>query len=179
MDIDSKVWEVLCSQEEIAERVAELGSKISEDFRGEKIHVIVLLKGSFIFAADLVRHIDVPLKVSFIKASSYGNSDTTSGEVQMEIFIKDNLEGENILVVDDITDSGFTMSKVVEYLQKQNPKTVKTCVLLDKPERRQVEFESDYIGFSIEDQFVVGYGLNYGEYYRNIPYVFAVTNEDR
>ena len=91
----------------------------------------------------------------------------------------DDIEGEDILVVDDITDSGITMKKVVEYIHKKRPSSIKTCVLLDKPERRQVDFEADYIGFSIEDKFVVGYGLNFGDYYRNIPYVFAVTNEDK
>ncbi len=179
MDIDSKVWEVLCSEDEIKERIAELGAEISRDYRGERLHVISLLKGSFIFAADLVRSIQVPLKVSFIVTSSYGNAFSTSGEVQMNLLIKDRLEGEHILVVDDITDSGITMKKVIESLAAQNPKSIRSCVLLDKPDRRQVDLEADYIGFSIEDKFVVGYGLNYGEYYRNIPYVFAVTNEDR
>ncbi len=179
MDIDSKVWEVLCSKEEIDERIAELGAKISEDYRGEKLHVISLLKGSFIFAADLVRQIDVPLKISFIRTSSYGHVEVSSGEVKIDMMIKDSIEGEHILIVDDITDSGITMSKVIEHIQGLKPATVKTCVLLDKPDRRQTDVEADYIGFSIEDKFVVGYGLNYGEYYRNVPYVFAVTNEDR
>lgn len=179
MDIDSKVWEVLCSKDEIRERVAELGAQISEDYAGEKIHVISLLKGSFVFAADLVREISVPLKISFMITSSYGHQEQSSGEVSIEEFIKGSIEGENILVVDDITDSGITMKKVMEHLAQKNPKTLRSCVLLDKPDRRQVELEADYIGFEIEDKFVVGYGLNYGEYYRNIPYVFAVTNEDR
>ncbi len=179
MDIDSKVWEVLCSKEEIQERVAELGAKISEDYAGEKIHVIALLKGSFVFAADLVREISVPLKISFMVTSSYGHAEHSSGDVNIEEYIKGSIEGENILVVDDITDSGITMKKVMEHLAAKNPKSLRSCVLLDKPDRRQVELEADYIGFEIEDKFVVGYGLNYGEYYRNIPYVFAVTNEDR
>lgn len=178
MDIDSKVWEILCSEEEIKERISELGEAISNDYRGEKIHVVALLKGSFVFAADLVRAINVPLKISFINTSSYGHSQVSSGEVRIDSMLKD-IEGENILLVDDITDSGITMKKVVEYVWSLKPATLKTCVLLDKPERRQVDLEADYIGFSIEDKFVVGYGLNYGDYYRNIPYVFAVTNEDR
>lgn len=179
MDIDSKVWEVLCSKEEIAERISELGAEISKDYEGEKLHVISLLKGSFIFTSDLVRSIDIPLKISFLVTSSYGHGESTSGEVSIDMKLRDDVEGEHILVVDDITDSGITMKKVVEYLETQNPASIKTCVLLDKPDRRQVDLEADYIGFSIEDKFVVGYGLNYGEYYRNIPYVFAVTNEDR
>lgn len=179
MDIDSKVWEVLCSEEEIKERIAELGARISEDYKGEKLHVISLLKGSFIFTADLVRSISVPLKISFMVTSSYGHSEKSSGNVQLDMFIKDSIEGEHILVVDDITDSGITMQRVIEHLKEKKPASIKSCVLLDKPDRRQVELEADYIGFEIEDKFVVGYGLNYGEYYRNIPYVFAVTNEDR
>ena len=179
MDIDGKVWEILCSKEEIEERIAELGARINEDYHGEKLHVISLLKGSFIFAADLVRQIKIPMKISFIRTSSYGHAEVSSGEVKIEGLFKDGIKGEHILIVDDITDSGITMSKVIEYLKGFDPKTIKTCVLLDKPDRRQVEVEADYIGFSIEDKFVVGYGLNYGEYYRNVPYVFAVTNEDR
>lgn len=179
MDIDSKVWEVLCSEDEIRDRIAELGAEISKDYEGEKIHVISLLKGSFIFTADLVRNIKVPLKISFMVTSSYGHAKQSSGEVQLDMFIKDSLEGEHILVVDDITDSGITMQHVMEHLKQKNPASIRSCVLLDKPDRRQVELEADYIGFEIEDKFVVGYGLNYGEYYRNVPYVFAVTNEDR
>ena len=178
MDIEGKVWEVLCSEEEIKERIAELGDIISNDYAGKKIHVISLLKGSFIFVSDLVRAIKIPLKISFINTSSYGHGQVTLGEVKIDSMI-DDIEGEDILVVDDITDSGITMKKVVEYIHKKRPSSIKTCVLLDKPERRQVDFEADYIGFSIEDKFVVGYGLNFGDYYRNIPYVFAVTNEDK
>ena len=179
MNIDTKVWETLCSKEDIEQRVAKLGSEISRDYEGKSLHVISLLTGSFIFAADLVRSITVPLKVSFIKTSSYGHGTASTGEVAIEEMIKGNISGEHILIVDDITDSGITMEKVMGYLREKNPASVKSCVLLDKPSRRVVELKADYIGFEIEDKFVVGYGLNYGDYYRNIPYVFAVTDEDR
>ncbi|MGB5823639.1 MAG: hypoxanthine phosphoribosyltransferase [Proteocatella sp.] len=179
MDIESKVWEVLCSKEEIADRVSELGAEISKAYEGRTLLVVSLLKGSFIFTADLVRNITVPLKVSFMTTSSYGHSETSSGDVSIIMDIQDDLAGVDVLIVDDITDSGITMKSVTEHLKKKSPASVKSCALLDKPERRQVDFEADYIGFSIEDKFVVGYGLNYGDYYRNIPYVFAVTNEDR
>lgn len=179
MDIESKIWETLCSEDEIKERIVELGKEITDDYQGEHLYVISLLKGSFIFASDLVRKINLPMKISFLVTSSYGNAKSTSGDVKINDLLPDSLEGENVLIVDDITDSGITMKKVVEFIKSKNPKTIKSCVLLDKPERRQVDFEADYIGFSIEDKFVVGYGLNYGDYYRNIPYVFAVTNEDR
>ncbi|MBP9658473.1 MAG: hypoxanthine phosphoribosyltransferase, partial [Proteocatella sp.] len=179
MDIESKVWEVLCSEEEIEDRISELGEEISKEYEGKTLLVVSLLKGSFIFAADLVRKIKIPLKVGFMMTSSYGHSETSSGSVSINMDIQDNLEGVDVLVVDDITDSGITMKYVTEHIMKKSPASVRSCVLLDKPERRQVDFEADYIGFSIEDKFVVGYGLNYGDFYRNIPYVFAVTNEDR
>lgn len=179
MDIESKVWEVLCSREEIDSRIKELGAEISKDYEGKKIYMVSLLKGSFIFAADLIREIQVPVRVGFMITSSYGHSEETSGNVNIKLDIADDIEDCHVLVVDDITDSGITMSYVVEHLKTMNPASIKTCVLLDKPDRRQVELEADYIGFSIEDRFVVGYGLNYGDYYRGIPYVFAVTNEDR
>lgn len=179
MDIESKVWEVLCSKEEIADRVKELGEEISKIYEGKELLVVSLLKGSFIFTADLVRNISIPLKISFMVTSSYGHSETSTGEVSIDMDIQDDLNDVHVLVVDDITDSGITMKFVTEHLAKKLPASVKSCVLLDKPDRRQVDYEADYIGFSIEDKFVVGYGLNYGDFYRNIPYVFAVTNEDR
>lgn len=179
MNIDTKVWETLCSKEDIAKRVAELGKQISEDYQGQSIHVISLLKGSFMFTSDLVRQITVPLKVSFMVTSSYGHGTSTSGEVRIEDQIKGAIEGEHILVVDDITDSGITMKKVLDHLKEKKPASLKSCVLLDKPSRRAVDLQAHYIGFEIEDKFVVGYGLNYGDYYRNTPYVFAVTDQDR
>lgn len=179
MDIDKKVWEVLCSQEDIAKRVEELGAEITRDYKGKNLYVVSLLRGSFIFAADLVRKIEVPVKIDFMTTSSYGHDQESSGNVQVVADIRDNIEEYDILVVDDITDSGITMKFVMEHLAAKNPKSVKSCVLLDKPSRRKVEIEADYVGFTIEDKFVVGYGLNYGDYYRNIPYVFNVTNEDR
>lgn len=179
MDIESKVWETLCSKEEIADRIKELGAEISKEYKGKELLVVSLLKGSFIFTADLVRSIDIPVKISFMQTSSYGHSETHSGTVEVQLDIKDNLDGVDVLIVDDITDSGITMKFVMEHIATKNPASVKSCVLLDKPERRQVDLEADYIGFSIEDKFVVGYGLNFGDFYRNIPYVFAVTNEDR
>ena len=179
MNIDTKVWETLCSKEDIAKRVVELGKQISEDYQGQSIHVISLLKGSFIFTSDLVRQITVPLKVSFMVTSSYGHGTSTSGEVRIEDQIKGAIEGEHILVVDDITDSGITMKKVLDHLKEKKPASLKSCVLLDKPSRRAVDLQAHYIGFEIEDKFVVGYGLNYGDYYRNTPYVFAVTDQDR
>ena len=164
MDIDKKVWEVLCSEEQLKTRIKELGEQLSKDYEGKKLMVVSLLKGSFIFCADLVREISVPTRIEFMTTSSYGHGTASSGRVQ---------------IVNDIKDSAHTMAHVLEHLKAKNPASIKCCVLLDKPSRREVELVPDYCGFTIEDKFVVGYGLNYGDYYRNIPYVFAVTDQDR
>lgn len=179
MDIEKKKWEVLCSQEQIEQRVKELGEQISRDYKDKKLFIVSLLRGSFIFAADVVRKITIPVKIGFMTTSSYGHGEESSGSVKVVSDLNDNLEGFDILVIDDITDSGITMDFVINHLKNKNPNSVKSCVLLDKPSRRRVQLEADYVGFTIEDKFVVGYGLNYGDYYRNIPYVFNVTNEDR
>lgn len=179
MDIEKKVWEVLCSKEDIQKRNIELGEQISKDYKDKNLYVVSLLRGSFVFAADLVREISVPLKIDFMTTSSYGHGEESTGNVKVVADIKEDLTGYDILVVDDITDSGITMKFVMEHLAKKNANSVKACVLLDKPSRRKVDVVADYIGFTIEDKFVVGYGLNYGDYYRNYPYVFCVTNEDR
>lgn len=179
MDIDKKVWEVLCSEEDISNRLKELGQEISDAYRDKKLYVVSLLRGSFVFTADLVRKFDIPVKIDFMTTSSYGHGTESSGSVKIVNDIKENLEDYHVLVVDDITDSGLTMKYVMDHLKTKNPVSVKCCVLLDKPERRKVEIEPDYVGFTIPDKFVVGYGLNYGDYYRNIPYVFVVTDKDR
>ncbi|MGL6105247.1 hypoxanthine phosphoribosyltransferase [Romboutsia sp.] len=179
MNIETKKWEILCSEEQIASKLKELGAQISKDYEGKNLLVISLLKGSFIFCADLVRNITVPVKIEFMTTSSYGHGEQSSGMVKVVSDVNSDLQGYDVLIVDDITDTAFTMSHVVEHLKAKNPNSVKSCVLLDKPSRRKVELVPDYCGFEIEDKFVVGYGLNFGDYYRNIPYVFNVTNEDR
>ncbi|MGL5346000.1 MAG: hypoxanthine phosphoribosyltransferase [Peptostreptococcaceae bacterium] len=179
MNIETKKWEVLCSEEQIATRLKELGAQISKEYEGKNLLVVSLLKGSFIFCADLVRNITVPVKIEFMTTSSYGHGEESSGNVKVVADVNSNLEGYDVLIVDDITDTALTMSHVMSHLKAKNPNSVKSCVLLDKPSRRKVELVPDYCGFEIEDKFVVGYGLNFGDYYRNIPYVFNVTNEDR
>ena len=179
MNIETKKWEILCSEEQIASRLKELGAEISKDYEGKKLLVISLLKGSFIFCADLVRNINVPVKIEFMTTSSYGHGEQSTGNVKVEADVNADLEGYDVLIVDDITDTALTMSHVMGHLKSKNPASIKCCVLLDKPSRRKVELVPDYCGFEIEDKFVVGYGLNFGDYYRNIPYVFNVTNEDR
>ena len=179
MDIDKKVWEVLCSEEQLKTRITELGEQLSKDYEGKKLMVVSLLKGSFVFCADLVRAIDLKTKIDFMTTQSYGDGFSTSGNVEVVNDIKGSLEGYDVLVVDDITDSAHTMAHVMEHLKAKNPATIKCCVLLDTPSRREVELVPDYCGFEIDDKFVVGYGLNYGDHYRNIPYVFVVTDKDR
>ncbi len=176
MDIEKKRQEIMFTKEEIGKRVEELGKQISKDYEGKKLLVISLLKGSFIFTADLVREISIPVVVEFMRTSSYGHSTESSGEVEILYDIDMDLTGYEVLVSDDITDTGITMKHVIKYLKTKNPNSVKSCVLLDKPSRRKVELEPDYIGFTIPDKFIVGYGLNYGDYYRNIPYVFAFVD---
>ncbi|MDK2563634.1 hypoxanthine phosphoribosyltransferase [Romboutsia sedimentorum] len=179
MNIETKKWEVLCSEEQIASRLKELGAQLSKDYEGKNLLVVSLLKGSFIFCADLVRNITVPVKIEFMTTSSYGHGEQSTGSVKVVSDVNSNLEGYDVLIVDDITDTALTMNHVMSHLKAKNPSSIKCCVLLDKPSRRKVELVPDYCGFEIEDKFVVGYGLNFGDYYRNIPYVFNVTNEDR
>jgi len=174
MKVEEMNREVVLSKDEIAKRCVQLGKKITEDYKDRNLLVISLMKGSFIFAADLVREIDIPVRIEFITTSSYGHGKESSGEVVFKQDLEiENLENFDVLIVDDITDSAVTMTSVIKHLKKKKPNSIKSCVLLDKPSRRKVAYESDYIGFTIEDKFIVGYGLNYGDYYRNIDHVFA------
>lgn len=168
-----KKRKILFTREEILKRVTELGNEISKDYENKEIVAISLLRGSFIFAADLVREINIPVNMDFITTSSYGNDETSPGIVKIVTDVRTDIKGKDILIVDDIMDSGYTMKKVVEFLNEKEPNSIKTCCMLDKPSRREVEIFPDYIGFSIPDVFIVGYGLNYGDFYRNIPYIFT------
>jgi hypoxanthine phosphoribosyltransferase len=170
--MENKNRNVLISEEEINEKIKILGSQITADYKEKKIYVLSLLRGSFIFTADLVRNIDLPVKIGFMTTSSYGDMEETSGEVKVVNDIRDDITGWDVIIVDDIIDSGITMHFVVEHVKKLGADTVKCCSLLDKPERRKVEIKPDYCCFTIPDLFVVGYGLNYGDFYRNVPYIF-------
>jgi hypoxanthine phosphoribosyltransferase len=170
--MDNKKENILITKEQIENRIIELGAELSKDYSGKNLYVLSLLRGSFIFAADLVRHITVPTKIGFMTTSSYGHNEQSSGSVKIVNDIPDNIEGYDVLVVDDIVDTGITMKFVMEHVKNLGAKSVKSCVLLDKPERRKVDIVPNYCCFQIPDVFVVGYGLNYGDYYRNIPYVF-------
>lgn len=163
--------DILYSQEQISARVKELGLRISRDYRGEELLVIGVLKGAFVFMADLVREIDLPLELDFISVSSYGASTISSGEVRIIKDLDYSLEGKNVLLVEDIIDTGLTLNYIKEIFKKRNPRSVKICCLLDKPSRRKSPIRAEYAGFSIEDHFVVGYGLDYAGKYRNYPAV--------
>lgn len=165
------IRQTLLSAEEIAAKTAELGKQITEDYRGKNLLVVTVLKGSAIFAADLVRQIDLPLQMDFICTSSYGASTKSSGVVQIVKDIDQDLDGFDVLVVEDIVDTGLTLSYLLKLLQVRNPASLKMCSLLEKPARRQVPVSVDYLGFTIEDHFVIGYGLDYSGRYRNLPYI--------
>lgn len=168
-----KEEKVLFSRETIQNRVCELGKELSDEYRDKDLLVISLLRGSFVFAADLVREMDIKLEIDFLTTASYGNEETFSGKVKFLSELRSKVEGRDVLIVDDIMDTGHTMKAVVEKLKEENPKSIKTCVVLDKPSRREVELEPDYVAFEIPDVFIVGYGLNYGDYCRNVPYIYT------
>jgi len=176
MDVESKRREVVVSKEEIERRVAELGAQITREYEGKNLLVVSLMKGSFIFAADLVRKIDLPVRIEFMTTSSYGHGEQSTGKLKIVHDLSVDCSEFDVLIVDDITDTAITMSEVVRILGERNPKSIKACVLLDKPSRRKVDYTADYIGFEIPDKFIVGYGLNYGDYYRNIDHVFAFVD---
>lgn len=164
---------ILISTDEIAEEIRRLGREITEHYQGKQLYILALLRGSFIFASDLVREIDLPVKIGFMTTASYGNQEHSSGNVEVVNDIPDSIEGWDVLVVDDIVDTGFTMNFVLTHVKNKGARSIKCCTLLDKPSRRKIQgLEPDFLGFTIDDIFVVGYGLNYGDYYRNIPYIF-------
>ena len=164
---------ILISKEQIEVEIKRLGQEIQESYKDKNLYVLALLRGSFIFASDLVRSIDLPIKIGFMTTASYGNAGHSTGDVEVINDIPDSVEGFDVLVVDDIIDTGYTMKFVLNHVKNKGAKSVRCCTLLDKPSRRKVAHLSpDFCGFTIDDVFVVGYGLNYGDYYRNVPYIF-------
>ncbi len=161
-------------KKEIEETVKRLAQEIENDYKDREIFFVCLLKGAFMFTADLIRHIKNPVKVDFIRASSYGNSMVTCGEVMITKDLEEDIEAKDVIIVEDIVDSGITLKCIKEMLLKRNPKSLKICALLDKKARRQVEIEADYVGRAIEDFFIVGYGIDFGEHYRNLSDIYIV-----
>ena len=171
------IREVLFSEEEIAEIVRNMGRQISEDYKGKNLFLVSVLKGSLPFMADLMRQITIPCTIDFLSVSSYGKGTKTSGEVRVIKDLDASLEGKDLLIVEDILDSGVTLSYLMKMLSARNPASIRLCTLLDKPERRRVDVHADYVGVSVPDEFIVGYGLDYAEEYRNLPYIGVLKPE--
>ena len=166
---------VLISEEEIDRRVKEIGEQITRDYEGKPLHMICVLKGGAFFMCELAKRVDLPLTVDFMSVSSYGAGTKSSGIVRIVKDLDQTIEGENVLIVEDIIDSGRTLSHLMKIFQERKPGSLKLCTLLDKPDRREVDDVSvDYVGFSIPDKFVVGYGLDYDQKYRNLPYIGVI-----
>ena len=166
---------VLISEEEVQKRVRELAAQISKDYEGESVKLICILKGSVFFTCELAKRITVPVILDFMQVSSYGSQTVSSGTLKVKKELDEPIEGDNVIIVEDIIDSGNTLSRLVPMLQERNPKSLKVCTLLDKPERREVAVKVDYNGFNIPDKFGVGYGLDYDQNYRNLPYVGVIN----
>lgn len=161
---------VLIEEEKIQDKVKEIAKRIEQDYEGKEITLICILKGSTFFTVDLAKRINKNVKIEFIQVSSYGAS-TTSSKIELKLDLKESIEGKHVIVVEDIIDTGRTLSYLIEHLKERKPESLKLCTLLDKPERRLYDVKVDYTGFEIPDKFVVGYGLDYDESYRNLPYI--------
>ncbi len=168
---------IIISEEEIKKRVRELGEQISADYAGREILVVSVLKGSVLFMADLIRNITVPTRIDFVLLSSYGSGTESSGNVVIEKDLQESVKDRDVLVVEDIVDTGHTLAFLKQYLLDKGCKSIRVCVLTNKPARRVTEVDIDYKGFEIPDKYVAGYGMDYNNQYRNIPYIFAVKPE--
>jgi len=169
---------VLISEETVDAKIKEIGEKISKEYEGQEVHLLCILKGSVFFTCELAKRITVPVTMDFMSVSSYGDGTSSSGVVRIAKDLDETIEGKNVIVIEDIIDSGRTLSYLLEILQKRNPRSMKLCTLLDKPDRRVKDVKVDYVGFEIPDEFVVGYGLDYAQKYRNLPYIGVVEFVD-
>lgn len=171
------IEKILVSKEEIENIIEKISDKINSDYKGEELVVVVILKGSLVFASDLIRKINVPVTLEFMRVSSYGSGTSTSGFINIKQDLEDDISGKNVLIIEDIIDSGNTLYRLKKVLSERNAKTCRICTLLDKPERRTTDVEVEYMGKAIPNEFVVGYGLDYNENYRNLPYVGVLKRE--
>ena len=176
-ELESAVGEVLIETDALRGRIAELGAEISVDYAGRDLLLIGVLKGAVFFMADLMRKLTIPCEVDFMAISSYGASTDSSGVVRILKDLDINIEGRHVLVVEDIIDSGLTLSYLMRNLESREPATLEVCALLTKPDRREIEVPVRYVGFEIPNRFVIGYGLDFGERYRNLPYVAVLSDE--
>lgn len=169
--------EVLISEEKVEERVRELAKQINEDYKGKKLHLIIILKGSVFFACELAKRIEVPVSMDFMAVSSYGDGMVSAGKITVKKELDEDITGQDVLIIEDIVDSGNTLFHLKKLLLARSPKSLRIITLLDKPDRRTAQIEPDYCGFVIPDEFVVGYGLDYAQQYRNLPYVGVLVQE--
>jgi len=169
---------VLIPEEEVNAKIKELGARISEDYEGKEVHLICILKGGVFFACELAKRITIPVSLDFMQVSSYGNASKSSGIVRIKKDLDDSMEGKEVIIVEDIIDSGRTLHYLIPVLEQRNPASIRLCALLNKPDRREKEVQIDYLGFDIPDKFVVGYGLDYAQKYRNLPFIGVVETED-
>lgn len=165
---------VLIPEEEVNARIAEMGAELTERFKGESVYLVCILRGSIFFTTELAKRIDLPMEIDFMTVSSYGAETVSSGVINIKQDLAGSIEGKNVIVVEDIIDSGNTLSRLLQLFKSRNPKTLTLCTLLDKPARRETEVPVDYTGFVIPDKFIVGYGLDWDQKYRNLPYVGVV-----
>ena len=175
--MQNDIKQILLTEEQLQEKVKELGKQITADYKGRTPLVICVLKGAFIFMSDLVKQIEIPIEIDFMAVSSYGNSTKSTGVVKIIKDLDASVEGRDVLIVEDIIDSGLTLSYLIDVLERRNALSVAVVTLLDKPERRSVDLEVEYKGFVLPDEFVVGYGLDYAEKYRNLPYIGILKPE--
>ncbi len=175
--MNNDVMKVLLSGEEIEKRVSEIAAEITEDYAGESVLMVGILRGAVVFFSELVKRVDLDLRFDFMVVSSYGSGTDSSGEIRIIKDLSQPIEGMNVIIVEDIIDTGYTLKNLKRLLLTRNPKSLKICSLLDKPSRRKVELEGDYIGFKVPNEFVVGYGLDYNEKYRNLPDICVLKPE--
>ncbi len=175
--LDKDIQEILFTQEQLEQRICQIADEITRDYQGRELVLISVLRGSFIFMADLCRHIKLPCTIDFMSVSSYGKGTSSSGQVQITKDLSDSIEGKDLLVIEDILDSGNTLHYLLKVLEQRGPASIRLCTLLDKPERRVKPVKVHYSGFTIPDAFVVGYGLDYAEHYRNLPYIGILKPE--
>lgn len=173
---DSSIGEILVQQDDLTHRVRELGQEVSRDYEGRELLMVGVLKGAIFFLSDLMRELDVPCEVDFMAVASYGSSTDSSGVVRILKDLDVSIEGRNVLIVEDIVDSGLTLSYLLRMLRARNPESLEVCALLTKPERRKVDLPIRYVGFEIPNRFAIGYGLDHAERYRNLPYVAALAD---
>lgn len=174
---DQDMKEILFSQDQLKAKIAELGAAITRDYAGKKLLMVSILKGSIMVMADLMRAVNLPLQIDFMNVSSYGAGTASKGSVKILKDLDVDIKGLDVLIVEDILDSGITLYNMIKMLQQRHPNSIEICTLFSKPSRRQVEVEAKYIGFEIPDAFIVGYGLDYAERYRNVPYVGVLKEE--